>query len=628
MDEWLSYHKATAGAVATALSISGEITDEEIKHILEAELKGNSIYQDFYMGFPDGTAIMGSGYPIENEYHWWNATQREWYQIALADTESAGITSVYVDTATNDLCLTVAHAVVSDGEVLGVIGIDILVNVLNDMILEATQESEGYFVLLDRDGNVLIHPDPEYPAEAAGDFWKKVAASDGNFKHKDENGVVSYYNNDVIGATGWHMVTVLPERIVTQPIKNVILVVIPISLLIMALAALMIFFVIKKMVSNPLNVCSAFMKKAGTTGDITITPEDVAIIEKYSHINNEIGLIIASSASFVRRITDVSNVLETIASRDLTAGLAPLTEHDVIGNSLQEMNENLNEMLYEINESSRQVSVGAGQVAGSAQSLAQGSTEQASSIEELSGSISDIAEKTRTNAKMAEDAAKLSDAIKENAEKGSLHMNDMAAAVNEISEASKAISKVIKAIDDIAFQTNILALNAAVEAARAGQHGKGFAVVADEVRNLAAKSAEAAKNTGDLIGNSIDKAKLGVQIADETVSNFSTIMSGISENSEIVGRIARSSEEQSLGIEQINTGIDQIVKVIQQNSATAEESAAAAEEMSALAGSLQALIAQFKLKDSGDTSSVLIRNEEVFHSNALKAASRRNKLAV
>jgi methyl-accepting chemotaxis protein len=169
-------------------------------------------------------------------------------------------------------------------------------------------------------------------------------------------------------------------------------------------------------------------------------------------------------------------------------------------------------------------------------------------------------------------------------------------AVNEITQASQSIGKVIKVIDDIAFQTNILALNAAVEAARAGQHGKGFAVVAEEVRSLAAKSAEAANDTGSLIANSIEKAGVGAKIASETAASLVEIVSGINESSRIVEEIAASSEVQSADILQINNGIDQVAQVVQQNSATAEQSAAASEELSGQSDMLKGLISQFRLK--------------------------------
>jgi len=261
-------------------------------------------------------------------------------------------------------------------------------------------------------------------------------------------------------------------------------------------------------------------------------------------------------------------------------------------------------MFTEINASTSQVSSGAKQIADGSQSLAQGSTEQAASVEQLSASISDIAQKTKENADMAFEADNLAGTIKSNAEKGSLQMDEMMAAVKDINQASQSISKVIKVIDDIAFQTNILSLNAAVEAARAGQHGKGFAVVAEEVRNLSAKSAQAAKETEELIANSMEKAELGSAIANETAGSLAEIVLGINESSQIIEGIARSSEEQAVAIKQINQGIDQVAQVVQQNSATAQESAAASVEMSVQASVLENMIAQFKTSDDSARSAL------------------------
>ena len=374
------------------------------------------------------------------------------------------------------------------------------------------------------------------------------------------------------------------------------LLIIIVVLIIALVAAVVLALYISGLISKPLTVLATFMKKAGTTGDITLTDNEKTRLEKFAQGRDEIAETIAGSNAFINQVNYIAKELAVIANGDLTSEVKLLSNADTMGKSLLQMVDNLNNILNGIQTSTSQVSTGAKQVADGAQSLAQGSTEQASSIQELSASITDIANKTKENAEIASRTSKLSETIKDSALKGSSQMDEMITAVQEINDASQSISKIIKTIDDIAFQTNILALNAAVEAARAGQHGKGFAVVAEEVRNLASKSAEAAKDTGDMIQNSMEKAELGSQIAGGTAEGLKEIVSGISESTTMIAEIANASEEQSLAISQINTGIDQVAQVVQQNSATAEESAAASEEMSSQSSMLEELISQFKIK--------------------------------
>ena len=255
-----------------------------------------------------------------------------------------------------------------------------------------------------------------------------------------------------------------------------------------------------------------------------------------------------------------------------------------------------------LTQDSGQVKTAAGQVAASSHTLAEAASEQAASLEETSASLEEISCMTLRNADAAAQAKTLSGQTLLAADAGAAEMAEMHAAMTAIKASSANITKILKTIDEIAFQTNILALNAAVEAARAGEAGLGFAVVADEVRALAQRSATAARETGERIGDSVQRSENGVQISGRVARHFGEIVEKARRVDTLIGEIATSSREQTEGIAQVNIAVSAMDKITQSNAAGAEESAAGANQLDALSASLSGVVGQLLVVIGGRRS--------------------------
>ncbi len=297
-------------------------------------------------------------------------------------------------------------------------------------------------------------------------------------------------------------------------------------------------------------------------------------------------------------ICEISGVVKNMADGNLDAGIESEYKGDFI-----KLKESINQcigafdsVIKDISQASAEVALGAGQLSNGSQIISQGAAEQAGELESFTHIVRHIAQTARHNADNAKKASLLAQSAKADTANGNEKMELLHDAMAQIQESSADISRIIKVIDDIAFQTNLLALNAAVEAARAGAHGRGFAVVAQEVRNLAARSAQAAKETQLLIESERSKTAYGTKTAGEAAAMLTGILENINHVAGISDQIACASQEQADRITQIDTGIEQLSAVVQSNSATAEQSAASSQQLAAQAEYLKQMVGRFQLK--------------------------------
>lgn len=331
-----------------------------------------------------------------------------------------------------------------------------------------------------------------------------------------------------------------------------------------------------------------------SAGDLSSPVKDNNRGDETEVLTNTIKKTLGILSSYINDIDYVLNEL-SIGNLTVQSDVEYIGDFSQIKVSLANICDELKQTMQEILDASDQLHSSSGSLAASAQLIAQNATEEAAGIEKINDMTGDINNQVRNTAQHTQKASELLDVVVKRVNNGSKIIGNMNEAMKEIETSSSAIEKVIKLIEDISFQTNILALNAAVEAASAGEAGKGFAVVAEEVRRLAAKSADAAQNTMELITKSVEAVRKGSAFAAETDESFKTINSSILDFNVLMTKINEATDVQSESINNINTGLEQITSAIQSNSATAEECAAASEQLKSQADSLSNQIAKFKL---------------------------------
>ena len=298
--------------------------------------------------------------------------------------------------------------------------------------------------------------------------------------------------------------------------------------------------------------------------------------------------------SYVEEVTDK---LQKMSEGDLTIKISReyVGGFSFIKQSLNSITDTLHNTVSEILSMTDEVLSGVEIISETSITLAGSLSQQTYTIKKLTESAGQISDKTKINTQNATDANKLSSESMENAKNGDDEMRNMLTAIHDIEESSNNISKIIKVIEDIAFQTNLLALNAAVEAARAGVHGKGFSVVAEEVRSLASKSQSAAKDTTELIEDSILLVNTGIKSVEVTSKALNRIVTDINSVSDIISKTHDSSQEQSEIVSLINKELQEISQLIANDASVSDKSEDTAKLLNTQARSLREKMGFFKV---------------------------------
>lgn len=576
-----------------------ELSMELLGNVTES----NNDIMNTYFGTSDGAMHI---YPAQDLPEDYDPRSRPWYGIAAENRGQVTWTDPYMDASTNEPVITAAQAVVADGKVVGVIGIDINLGELSAAMQQRKIGREGYVFVTDKNGIMIAHPDKaligtDDPTKQS--FWEAVKSNELGFERYSYEGhdkFLSYITNDI---TGWKLMAAM-DNVELINDTNIIREFTLIAVLIGAIIAIIIAFLIASSISKPLTTLKEAFVKA-SQGDLTATADIKS--------NNEFGEI---GRSFNAMIENISGLIGGVKN----------SSHTVL---------NTSQSLTNITE---QTTVATNEVARTIEEIARAANEQAKDTENGALRVNELAEKIEMVLQSTNYMTDISgetdnltdkgiDAVKTLIEK-SKENNEAASKINDIvlmvDRSAEEIGTITDTISGIAEQTNLLALNAAIEAARAGEHGKGFAVVAEEVRKLAEQSSKATQEIRDLISGiqnqsksavaSMEDAKAIVEAQDtaveETGSIFDDISTSIKALIDKVAQVKSYSDEMDAKkneivgvIENISAASQQTSAATQQVSASTEEQLASMEEVSSysnelkvLASELENAINKFKIK--------------------------------
>ena len=580
--ERMNENEAYSTVLDKMVAVAG-LDTENIEGVFVADLDSNA-------SITSAGSISGADY---------DCTTRAWYECT--QTGKTMLTKTYVAASTGKTILSAATPVYDkSNKVIGVVGIDVGLDTVMNMMGNYTIGKEGYTMLLASDGDFVYHPNSDLIDTMIQDMniTDNVKTAISNQSEQllkyTANGERKYGYIMPIGSTGFIALSCIPSG---QYFSSLTMAVILLLVVIIIGLGFIIFLISKlsnKIVNPLIQLNGAAMELAKGNLDVTID----------AHTDDEVGELAKSIEKTVKRlkeyidyIDEISQVLANMADGKLAIQLkyAYVGEFQKVKDALNNISESMTDVMTNIVEGANQVSVGSDDLANAAQNMAENTQTQAASIEELLATATTVAEQVKENRDNSEKSAAYTNEVADVMEQSKNQMVQMREAMDKIQESSKQVVGVIKAIEDIASQTNLLSLNASIEAARAGEAGKGFAVVAGEIGGLANESANAVNTTRDLINVSLDEIEKGNAIVNDVMASLDNAVERVRVANGMIQETAQNADAQMTSIDQIRDGIKEMSQVVQDNSAMAEETSATSEELAAQSVTLNDLVQKFDL---------------------------------
>lgn len=542
--------------------------------------------------------IEDSGYV--SELGEWDITGRSWYDQVM-DAKTTIVTEPYENSSTGEMVASIISPVFGkSGDIIGVAALDLSLNAVTEMMKAQKLGDTGFLLLMTQAGTIMFADDESLLQTSVldsqiADNVKQGFSEEkyGTYTYKFQ-GHKNYGYMAQAGESQWVVLSGMPSLEYNMDLYKVIFSTILLFAIVIAVLCVLITKIAMSIVRpiHQLHKVADRIAQGDLEVDLHVDSDD-----EIGEVAVSIGRTVDRLKDYMQYIDEISEVLGEIAEGNLlyTLKYDYAGEFGKIKEALERISQTLTGTLKGINSSADQVTGGAGQIAQAAQALAEGATSQAASVDELLVTVKNIADQVRDNAEFARKAADRADEVKNNIEVSNEEMGQLVRAMEEINECSDAISEIISNIEEIADQTNLLSLNASIEAARAGEMGKGFAVVANEVGALSKESVVAVQKSTELIHNSMNAVKRGMDLVGETAQLLSKSVEGVVGLTGEMNEMAEIAKTQMVSLQEVEKGIDEIANVVNDNSAMAEESAAASQELSAQATTLNEMIGSFTI---------------------------------